>query len=116
MVLIVDQIDITGLSVSTRIGIHAWEQKIAQRLLLDINIPIDLSQCNNDLSKSIDYDVLSRRVTSFVEDQSFDLIETVAEKVAALIKTEFQLQQVSLKISKPDAVKNAANISVRITR
>lgn len=111
-----DQLDITGLAISTRIGIYAWEQRIAQRLILDINIPIDLSQCNNDLGKTIDYDNLSRRITTYVEEKSFDLIETVAEEVAAIIKKEFKVHQVTLKVSKPDAIKNAANVSVRITR
>jgi dihydroneopterin aldolase len=111
-----DQMDITGLSMSTRIGIHAWEQRIHQRLLIDINIPVDLSLCNNDLNKTIDYDALSRRVTSFVEEQSFDLIETVGEKIAALVKEEFNVSQVTIRVSKPDAIKNAANVSVCLTR
>ena len=111
-----DQLDISGLAISTKIGIYDWEQRIKQRLILDISIPVDLSQCNNELSKTIDYDNLSRKITSFVEDQSFALIETVAEEVAAFIKKEFNVHQVTLKISKPNAIKNAANVSVRITR
>jgi dihydroneopterin aldolase len=112
----VDQLEITGLSLSTRIGIHPWEQKILQRLLVDITIPLDLSQCNNELSKTIDYAVLSERITAFVEDQSFELIETVAEKIAMLIKTEFLAEQVTIKVCKPHAVKNAGNISIKIAR
>jgi dihydroneopterin aldolase len=111
-----DQLDIIGLSLSTRIGIHSWEQRIHQRLVVDISIPMDFTQCQNELKNTIDYDALTQRITSFVEDNSFELIETVAEKIATLIKEEFKVPKMTISVSKPDAIKNAANIRVTLTR
>lgn len=111
-----DQLDIIGLSLSTRIGIHAWEQRIQQKLMVDISIPMDFTQCQNNLKNTIDYDALTKRVTSFVEDNSFELIETVAEKIATLVKEEFKVSKVIISVSKPDAIKNASNIRVTLTR
>ena len=85
-------------------------------MLIDIRIETDFSVCNNELEKTIDYAELSQRVTSFVESQAFSLIETVAEKVAALIKEDIKVTKVLVSVSKPHAVKNAANVCVVIER
>lgn len=111
-----DTLAITGLSVNTQIGVYAWEQKIKQKLVLDITIPADFSQCNDDLNKTIDYAKLCRLVTEYVEGKSFQLIETVVYDVANLIQQEFKIEQVIVAVSKPHAVKNAGNIQVVTVR
>ncbi|KTD21343.1 dihydroneopterin aldolase [Legionella londiniensis] len=111
-----DKIEITGLAVNTRIGTHAWEQRILQRLLIDISIPCNLESCHDDLANTLDYSAICSKITEYVEHNSFKLIETVAENVATLIKEEFQVTQLGIQVSKPDAVRNAANISVQINR
>lgn len=111
-----DSLRITALSVATQIGIHAWEQRITQKLLLDITIPVDLSTCNNALENTIDYDALCQQVTTFVESNAFTLIETVAEQVAQLIKDAFNVSELTVSVSKPHAIKHAGNITVTINR
>ena len=111
-----DKLDITALRVDTHIGIHAWEQRILQRLLIDISIAHDFSTCDNQLANTIDYDQLCQQVTTLLTANSFTLIETVAETVAELIKNEFKVTEVTVRVSKPDAIKNAGNICVTITR
>ena len=111
-----DMLQISALSTKTRIGVYAWEQRILQSVLLDIRIPVDVSTCNNDIENTIDYDKLCQCVTTFVESNSFTLIETVAESVAALIKNEFNIKELIVSVSKPHAVKNAGNISITISR
>jgi len=111
-----DSIDIKALSVNTRIGVHAWEQRISQRLLLDISIPTDFSQCADELSNTIDYDKLCQQVTAYMESNSFKLIETVANSVAVLIKNETQAAEVKVTVTKPHAVKNAGDIQVTANR
>ena len=112
----IDTLRISALCMNTRIGVHAWEQRISQKLLLDISIPVDLSTCNNELANTIDYDALCQCVTTFVESNAFTLIETVAEQVAQLIKDTFKVAQLTVSVSKPNAVKNASNICVTILR
>jgi len=111
-----DMLHISALSAMTYIGIHTWEQRILQQLLIDIQIPIDLTQCNNQLTNTIDYSQLCTCVTSFIESTTFTLIETVAENVAQLIKDEFHVTQLTVSVSKPQAIKNARNICVTINR
>lgn len=111
-----DLLEITNLTIQTHIGVHAWEQRILQPLLVSIRIPTDFSQCNDELKKTIDYAELCQQVTSLVESNFFMLIETVAEKVAQLIKEKFLVNTLTVSVSKPHAIKNTGNICVTINR
>lgn len=109
-------LDISSLKLSTRIGVHEWEQRIHQRLLIDISMTVDCDDCQDTLKNTIDYDHVCRRVTSHIESNSFLLIETVAEQVATLINDEFKVSKLTVRVSKPDAIKNAGNIAVTVHR
>jgi len=112
-----NQLEITALRTKTHIGIHAWEQRILQDLIFDIYIPIETRECNDLLENTIDYDALCQAVIAFVKSNSFKLIETVAETVASMIKTEFpRITTLTVRVSKPHAIPAAGNISVTITR
>lgn len=111
-----DLLTIKALQVSTTIGVYAWEQRIKQQLLLDICIPMDFSTCEDELSHTLDYDVLCKKITQFLEHNCFRLIETVANQVADLIKKEFNITEVSITVNKPHAIKNAGAVQVTIMR
>ncbi|KTD43739.1 dihydroneopterin aldolase [Legionella quateirensis] len=111
-----DYLKISALNVATQIGVHDWEQRIKQQLLIDITIPSDFTGCEDNLTNTLDYDALCQLVTQYVESNSFQLIETVANQVSELIKNEFKLTAVTVAVSKPHAVKNAGTIQVTVTR
>lgn len=111
-----DTLTIESLSVSTQIGVYAWEQKIKQQLLLDISIPLDIQKCTDDLAHTIDYDALCQKVTHFAQSRSFQLIETVANNVAQLIQEEFKVTQLTVSVTKPHAIKNAGVIKITVNR
>lgn len=111
-----DTLSIQGLAIETRIGIHAWEQKINQLLKIDIDITTQFREVNDDINKTIDYDALCQHVTELVSSQSFRLIETVAETVILSLKSTFGIQAIRVRVSKPHAIGNAENISVCLVR
>lgn len=111
-----DTLNIKALNVSTKIGVYAWEQRINQQLLIDISLNLDFSTCGDELKNTVDYSALCDKVTEFVASKSFQLIETVANEVAFLIKEQFKVTQVMVAVSKPHAIKNAGSIQVVVTR
>lgn len=111
-----DFLRIHALKMMAQIGVHAWEQQIKQQLSLDIQIEVNCRQCNEQLSQTVDYAAICDLVIDYVENTSFLLIETVAEKVAELLKKTFAIQALTLTVSKPHAIKQADNISITITR
>ncbi|MDP3560210.1 MAG: dihydroneopterin aldolase [Legionellaceae bacterium] len=111
-----DCLSITGLCIPARIGVHAWEQAIQQNLFIDIQIPCQTHHYADDISHALDYSVLAEQVSAFVTSRSFQLIETVANEVANLIQKKFNISALNITVHKPSALKNASDVSIRITR
>ena len=107
-----DMLIIKELTIATQVGVHAWEQRIKQNVLIDISIPSDFSSCQDKIENTIDYDALCKAITEFVQAKSFQLIETIAHDVAALIQDLFKVKQLSVAVSKPNAVAHANKIQV----
>jgi len=113
-----DSVLIEGLKVKTIIGAYDWEQSIKQTLLLDLELFTDIrpAATTDDLTQALDYTSISLKITEFLEQSHFQLIETVAEEVAALLLKNFKIMELALKVSKPSALESAANVAVYIRR
>ena len=113
-----DQVFIEGLTVEAVVGVYDWEKTIRQRLVIDLVLEQDNQRAasRDRLVDAVDYDAVARRITAFVAEHPFDLIETVAERCAEIILREFDAPSLSITVRKPDAVDNAAAVGVHITR
>ncbi len=113
-----DHVFIEQLEVHALIGIYDWERRIRQPLLFDIEMAFDnrIPAASDDIADTLDYKAVSKRVIAYVEASGFGLVETLAERVAALILDEFNVQRVKLKLSKPGAVRGARAVGVAIER
>ena len=113
-----DTIFIKQLQVDTVIGVYDWEKTIQQRLLLDIELSCDIQAAaqHDDIRQTLDYAVIARRVTEVITAAPLELIETVAEKVAALLLAEFASSEVRVTVYKPDALQQAMTVGVSIVR
>ncbi|MCB5227660.1 dihydroneopterin aldolase [Alishewanella sp. 16-MA] len=113
-----DIVFIKQLQVDTVIGVYDWEKTIKQRLLLDLRLTADQRAAAqaDDIRLTLDYAVISARVIELITAEPIELIETVAERVAQLLLTEFSTSQVEVTVSKPGAVPQAQTVGVQITR
>ena len=114
----VDRVFIEGLEVDTVIGAYDWEREIRQCLRLDLSFAWDNGKpaANDDLSLALDYATVSTRIQAFAQDAQFILVETFAERLAALLMDEFQIPWLRLKLTKPGAVPAASGVGVEIER
>lgn len=113
-----DTIFLRGLEVECIIGFIEWERRIKQRLVIDLELPIDcaLAAATDEVGDTLDYSQVAARVTAFVGSSSTMLVETLAHRTAMLILTEFRLEWVRLSINKPGAVRGARDVGVSIER
>lgn len=114
--IIIDTLRITSLKVSTKIGVYAWEQRILQSLIFDLSIPIDMSGYQDKLANALDYAAICHSITEFVASRSFQLLETAAEQVLAMLQEKFAIKHITLTVGKPLAVKNAGPIQIHLER
>ncbi len=112
------QILIEGISVETRIGVHSWEKEIDQQLLLDLALEIDISSSalSDSIDQALDYQQIAEYTVNFVEQSRYQLLEALAEALAAKILDEFPVRAICLTISKPGALSQAHNVALRIER
>lgn len=71
---------------------------------------------SDDIADTLNYKAVSKRLIEFVQQSEFGLVETLAERCAAIVLDEFQVQWLRLKLSKPGAVRGAQAVGVIIER
>ncbi len=113
-----DKVFIEALEIETLIGIYDWERRIRQSLLFDIEMAFDNRKpaASDDIADTLNYKAVSKRLIEYVSVSSFGLVETLAERCAEIILTEFAVSHVRLKLSKPGAVRGARAVGVIIER
>ncbi len=113
-----DIVFIESLKVDTVIGVYEWERSIQQTLQFDIEMSTDIRAAAevDDLSKTVDYAVVSENVVKVTKANQAELIETVAEKVAAHILENYAVSKVRIKLRKLGAVASTKSVGVLIER
>lgn len=107
------------LRVECIIGIYPHERAATQTVLLDIEIDYDFAAPagSDAIADAVDYDGVAASVTGLLQQGRFQLIETMAERAAALLlDTVPQATAVRLEVRKPAAVPAAACSFVRVER
>jgi dihydroneopterin aldolase len=114
-----DFLFIKGLKIKAHIGIVEWERRVLQTIVIDLKLYIDLQKMDvqDDIDTTINYKTVADRIKAFVKTEGpFHLVETLAEKIAALIKAEFLVDKLHLTISKPSAFSDIDHVGVCIER
>ena len=113
-----DIVFIRELRTDTVIGVYDWERDIRQTVVMDLELASNncRAAASDRIDDAVDYAAISTRVLSFIEGSEFQLIETMAEQVAALIMQEFNIPWLRLRLSKPGAVSQARDVGVLIER
>ncbi|MDF2446215.1 MAG: folB [Moraxellaceae bacterium] len=113
-----DIVYIRDLKIETVIGIFDWERRIRQTVSLDLEMATDIRKAaaSDDIKDALDYKSVAKRLIAFVEGSEFLLVETLAEKIAGIVREEFGVPWLRLQLSKPGAVRGAQDVGVIIER
>lgn len=113
-----DIIFLSELRVETVIGIFDWERKIKQTVIFDLEMGADIKKAANSdqIDDTLNYKAVSKRVIEYVETSEFQLVETLAEKVAQLVLDEFNVPWIRLKLNKTGAIRGARGVGIIIER
>lgn len=113
-----DVVYIRDLQIETIIGIFDWEREIKQVVSLDLEMAGNnrLAADNDSIENALDYKSVAKRIIAFVEQSSFQLVETLAEEVAKIVLEEFRVPWLRLRLGKPGALRGATDVGVIIER
>ena len=113
-----DIIYITDLRVETVIGIFDWERRIRQTVSIDLEMATDIRKAaaTDSIEDTLNYKAVAKRIIAFVEQSEFQLVETLAERIAAIVLDEFGTPWTRVRINKKGAVRFAQDVGVVIER
>jgi len=89
-----------------------------QTIVIDLDMASDVRKAaaSDDIKDAVDYKSVSKRLQEFVGQSEFQLVETLAERVAEIIIGEFKVPWVRVRINKKGAVSNAGDVGILIER
>jgi dihydroneopterin aldolase len=115
-----DKIFLNDLKIDAIIGIYDWERQTRQTLTFDLEMDWDIkpAAASDDISKTLDYGAVAQTIVGFVKASEYQLIETLAEDLCALLLQEFAIPRIKLTLSKPVALhgQNTARIVIERSR
>lgn len=106
------------LRVDTIIGIYGWERTTRQIVGIDLEMAADVARAaaSDSIDDALDYKAIAKRLIEFVGASSFQLVETLAEEIARVVREEFGVPWVRVTLSKPGAIRGARDVGVVIER
>ncbi len=113
-----DIVYLRGLRIDTIIGIYDWERRTRQTVILDLEMGTDISRAaaSECIEDTLNYKAVAKRLIQFVSESEFQLVETLAERCAAIVMQEFGVPWLRLSLNKKGAVRGATDVGVIIER
>jgi dihydroneopterin aldolase len=114
----VDIVFINDLRIETIIGIYDWERKVKQTISLDLEMGADIRKAakTDAIEDTLNYKAVAKRLISFTGESEYQLVETLAEKIAEIVLHEFDVPWLKLTVHKPGAVRGSRDVGVIIER
>lgn len=113
-----DIIFLHDLRIETVIGLWEWERQIRQTVAIDLEMSADIRKAaaTDSVDDTLNYKLVAKRLQEYVGESSFQLVETLAERIAGIVTDEFGVAWVRVKVNKPGAIRGARDVGVIIER
>lgn len=113
-----DLVFIRGFRVSTIIGVYDWERQVKQNLIFNVDMANDVRKAaaEDDIEHALDYSAVTKRIEQFVTEGKFNLLETVAERLAEALMAEFRIPWLRLEVEKPFPLAGGHSAGVAVER
>ena len=115
-----DEITLTGLRVFGRHGVLAHERRDGQHFVVDATLYVSTvaAAASDDVRDTVHYGEAAERIAAIVAGEPLNLIEALAERIAAALLAYDGVRMVAVTVHKPDAPieREFADVSVTIRR
>ena len=113
-----DVIFLTGLATDCIIGIWDWERRVKQKVVIDLEMAADIRKAaaSDHISDTLDYKRVSKRLLQFVSESQFQLVETLTDRIAQIVITEFDVAWVRVRLNKQGAIRGSRDVGILIER
>lgn len=111
-------IRVRDLVLKCQIGIHAHERLAPQRVRINVDMAAfeQVSPLSDDIANVVSYEDVIEGIKTMLAEGHINLVETLAEKVAALCLVDPRVESVRVRVEKPDVYAEAASVGIEIER
>ena len=115
-----DRVSVTGIRARGFHGVLAHERRDGQEFSCDVAMHLSVVRAgrSDDLADAVDYSVVARKAHDVLAGEPFDLVETVAERIAAAVLADERVHAVEVVVHKPQAPVGVPfdDVAVRVLR
>ena len=113
-----DKIYIRDLALRCIIGFQPEERREKQDVVINIVLETEMRPAarSDNIADAVDYKRIKLQVRELVEQSAFNLIETLADRIAALCLQDPRVPRVTVSVDKPGALRFARSVAVEIVR
>ena len=94
-------VELRGLRVFGRHGVHEHEQRDGQDFLFDVDLEVGERGTSDRIEDAVDYSAVARAVQELSDAQRYDLLEALATAIADELLRRFDAQRVLVRVTKP---------------
>ena len=109
---------VEGYELIGSVGVYEHERRYEQRIVisLDIDVLDDYDGSSDDLDAVYDYDQAIKTIRTTVESRHFNLLETLAERIAEGCLADTRVTSIKVRIAKPDVLIACRAVGIEIHR
>ncbi len=113
-----DRIEIKDLLVRGIVGLNENERRKRQDILVNLMLVTDIrtAAAADDIEGACNYRSVSKSIIRMVEASSYFTVEKLATEIAHLILEQHPVEEVTVSVEKPGALRFARSVGVTITR
>ena len=113
-----DLIKIEDLLVRGIVGLNEDERRKRQDILVNLELVTDIRSAaeSDDIKGSCNYRTVSKSIIRIVEESSFFTVEKLATEIARMVLQDHPVEEVTVSVEKPGALRFARSVGVTITR
>jgi D-erythro-7,8-dihydroneopterin triphosphate epimerase len=112
------EITIKNLLLRTEVGFNNHELGKKQDLILNVSLEFDTQgeEVTDDPAMAIDYRSICKKIIEVVENNRFNLVEAVAQRVLDVVLANPRVYKAGVEVDKPHALRFAESVSVKLTQ
>jgi dihydroneopterin aldolase len=97
-------VEISGLSLYTHHGVSDEEQKLGQRILIDVRFDIGEPDAliTDRIEDTVDYAEVCQQIALIAQTRSYRTLERLCSVIADRLASQFGAESVTVKVSKPE--------------
>ena len=98
------------------IGVHEHEKIRKQKIKFNVVLDVNQSSVPNekDIKSIVDYEKITNKLENLTKSKKYNFLESLAEDSFKEIFEDRRINSATIKIEKPDAIKNAKSVGVEV--